>query len=57
VETSVPKIGDTVKARLFDGSEVSGKVVHVEQTAEGIRLRIVCGSVVNTVMLAQVVRP
>ncbi len=53
----VPKVGDIITVRLFADQIVSGKVVYVEETAEGTRLRIVRGSILNTVMLEQLVRP
>jgi hypothetical protein len=56
MEANTPKIGETVKIRLFADRVVSGKVVHVWEDAEGTRVRVVCGSVLHNVMLAQVVR-
>jgi hypothetical protein len=52
---TIPKVGDIVRVRLFADQIVTGKVVNVVETAEGIRVRILRGAVLNNVMLEQVI--
>ena len=55
-DQDIPKIGETVQVRLFADQIVTGKVVCVWQDAEGTRVRILRGAIVNNVMLEQIVR-
>jgi hypothetical protein len=53
--TTVPKIGQTVRVRLFTDKIITGEVVHVWEHAEGWCVRVVSGATVYSVTLAQVV--
>jgi len=51
----IPRLGSSIRIRLFDDRVVSGKVVHVWEHAEGWCVRVVSGSMVYNVTLEQVV--
>lgn len=55
-DQDIPKVGDTVTVRLFADQVVSGKVVLVWEDAEGTRVRILRGAILNNVMLEQIIR-
>jgi hypothetical protein len=50
----IPKVGDSVRVRLFDGAVIVAVVVHVWDHAEGVCLRVRHHDIVNSITLAQV---
>lgn len=49
-------VGDTIHARLYDAREIVGRVVGIEETVAGRKVRIVSGACVRKLDASQIVR-